>query len=300
VDDWAALTLFMRGGDLGTWDVGVLTGASSGVAEKATFRLEGDLLQAMGGPVAVQKKSYDPATGGYELALDNYGLAPLEVKGIRFLPAGASGQTASSDLWLDGKEVALPGVGSASSFDQNEGAGGSVSASLRAEAAPDLKAFLDGAGAQDFSVQLTADMVGPSRAVEAAGGADPDILFSFLRSLCYQYIGSSEILHLPVAPAELSQWADYRSGRVTVRFQGFVYTKDLDLAVSNQVDVRRLPREGAYASAGKPGDNDLLEWRAVFTKKDGTVVSLPAQTGGESRWLTGDISGLSFDMTQAR
>ena len=64
VDDWAALTLFMRGGDLGTWDVGVLTGASSGVAEKATFRLEGDLLQAMGGPVAVQKKSYDPATGG--------------------------------------------------------------------------------------------------------------------------------------------------------------------------------------------------------------------------------------------
>jgi hypothetical protein len=38
----------------------------------------------------------------------------------------------------------------------------------------------------------------------------------------------------------------------------------------------------------------------VFTKKDGTVVNLPAQTAGEPVWLTGDISGLNLDMTQAR
>jgi len=132
-----------------------------------------------------------------------------------------------------------------------------------------------------------------------AGGADPDILFSFLRSLCYQYIGSSEIISVPVSPVELSQWADYSSGRITLRFQGFVYAKPLDLAGANAVDVRRIPREGAYAAVGKPGDADMLEYRAVFTKKDGTVVSLPAQTAGEPRWLTGDITGLNLDMTQA-
>ena len=66
------------------------------------------------------------------------------------------------------------------------------------------------------------------------------------------------------------------------------------------MDLRRLPREGAYASAGKPGDNDLLEDRAVFVRKDGTVANLPAQAGGEAHWLTGDISGVNLDMTQAQ
>jgi hypothetical protein len=297
VDDWASFTLFMKAGELGAWDCGLLTGASSGLAEKATFQLNGDLLQTLGGPVVAQKKSYDTATGGYEVSFDNFGLAPVAVKGVRFLLAGAEPSTA--DVWLDGQAVNLPGVGTASSFDQSGGSSGSVAATLKVDAAADLKALMDTGKYSGLSTQLTGEMIGPSTAPEAAGGADPDILFSFLRSLCYQYIGSSEIISVPVSPAELSQWADYSSGSITLRFQGFVYAKPLDLSAANTVDVRRIPREGAYAAIGKPGDADMLEYRAVFTKKDGTVVNLPAQTAGEPRWLTGDITGLNLDMTQA-
>ena len=98
----------------------------------------------------------------------------------------------------------------------------------------------------------------------------------------------------------MSQWAGYKSGSIVLRFQGFVYTKQLDLAAANRVDMRRIPREGAYAAIGKPGDADLLEYRATFVKDDGAVVSLPAQAEGESRWLTADITGVNLDMTQAR
>jgi len=297
VDDWATFTLFMKLGELGSWDLGVLTGASSGVAEKVSFQLSGDLLQPMGGPVVATKKSYDPATGGYEVTFDNYGLAPLEVKGLRFALTGE--QQTSADVWFDGSTVALPGVGSASSFDQRDGAGGSITATAKADASADLKALTDTGKYQNLQVQLTPEMIAPSSAGDAAGGADPDILFSFVRSLCYQYIGSSEIISVPVSPAELSQWSGYKSGSIVLRFQGFVYTKQLDLAAANKVDMRRIPREGAYAAAGKPGDADLLEYRAVFAKSDGTIVSLPPQTEGESRWLTGDITGVTLDMTQA-
>jgi len=298
IDDWAAFTLFMKLGELGSWDCGVLTGATSGMAEKLTFQLDGDLLQTMGGPVVPSVESYDPDSGGYEVVVDNYGLQSLEIEGLRFLLTGD--EQTSADVWLDGQEVPLPGVGSASSFDQSEGASGSVAATITMPDSPDLKALMDSGDYQDLGVALTNDMIGPSTAPEDVGGIDPDILFSFLRSLCYQYIGSSEIIQIPVAPAELSQWLDYRSGTIVLRFQGFVYTRELDLSGTNRVDVRRLPREGAYASSGRPGDADLLEYRATFAKNVGTVVHLPAQTEGESRWLTGDITGINLDMTQAQ
>jgi hypothetical protein len=153
---------------------------------------------------------------------------------------------------------------------------------------------------QTLSASLAADMVGPSRSPDAAGGIDPDIMFSFLRSLCYQFIGSSEIIQVPVAPAELSQWADYSSGLAVLRFQGYVYTKELDLAVRNAVDLRRLPHEGAYAFSGRPGDADVLEYRTVFTRKDGTIVYLPAAAEGETKWLAADVSGILLDMTRAQ
>jgi len=298
IDDWAAFTLFMKLGELGSWDCGVLTGATSGMAEKLTFELNGDLLQTMGGPVVPSVESYDPDSGGYEVVVDNYGLESLEIGGLRFLLTGD--QQTSADVWLDGQEVPLPGVGSASSFDQSEGASGSVAATITMPDSPDLKELMDSGDYQDLGVALTNDMIGPSTAPEDVGGIDPDILFSFLRSLCYQYIGSSEIIQIPVAPAELSQWLDYRSGTIVLRFQGFVYTSELDLSGSNSVDVRRLPREGAYASSGRPGDADLLEYRATFATNDGTIVHLPAQTEGESLWLTGDITGINLDMTQAQ
>jgi len=298
IDDWASFTLFMKLGELGTWDFGVLTGATSGMAEKLTFDLNGDLLQTMGGPVVPSLQSYEAEGGGYEVAVDNYGLQPLEIKGLRFLVSGEEETTA--DVWFDGQEVPLPGVGSASSFDQSEGASGSVAATIAAPESAELKAAMGSGDYQNLAVTLTDDMIGPSSAPEDVGGADPDILFSFLRSLCYQYIGSSEIIEVPVAPAELSQWIGYRSGRIVLRFQGFVYTHELDLSTANRVPMRRLPREGAYAVAGTPGDADLLEYRAIFAGDDGSVVYLPAQPEGESVWLTADISGVNLDMTQAR
>lgn len=298
IDDWATFTLFMKLGELGTWDCGVLTGASSGMAETAAFQLSGDLLQTMGGPVAPSVESYEPESGGYEVVVDNYGLRPLEIAGLRFLLTGDERTTA--DVWFDGQEVRLPGVGSASSFDQSEGASGSVAATIAMPQSAELKGLMDSGDYQDLGVALTTDMIAPSSAPEDAGGIDPDIHFSFLRSLCYQYIGSSEIIQVPVAPAELSQWLDYRSGSIVIRFQGFVYTRDLDLAGPNRVDIRRLPREGAYASSGRPGDADVLEYRATFAHNDGTIVHLPAEDEGESRWLVGDISGINLDMTQAR
>jgi hypothetical protein len=298
VDDWAAFTLFMRTGDLGTWDVGVKTGAGSGMAEKATFRLVGDLLETLGGPVSASLKTLDQATGGYEVVLNNYGLDALSVGGIRF--AGESAGRDVCDIWLADGKAPLAGIGSASSFDQQNGMSGAVTATVRAAAAPAVKSFLDAGKLPSLVATLAPDMVGPSDAPEAAGGADPDIKFSFLRSLCYQFIGSSEIIQVPVDPAELSQWSDIASGLAVLRFQGYVYTKELDLAARNTVEMRRLPREGAYAFAGKPGDADVLEYRTVFTRKDGTVVYLPAAAEGETKWLAGDISGIVLDMTQAQ
>ena len=299
VDDWAAFTLFMKTGDLGTWDFGIKTGAGSGMAEKATFRLSGDLLETMGGPVSAGLKSLDPATGGYEVVLNNYGLDAVSVVGLRF--TGEGGGREACDVWLDdAARTGLAGIGSASSFDQQNGTSGAVTAAVRASAAPAVKAFLEAGKYPGLAASLTADMVGPSDAPDAAGGTDPDIKFSFLRSLCYQFIGSSEIIQVPVAPAELSQWSDCSSGLAVLRFQGYVYTKELDLAARNTVEMRRLPHEGAYAFSGKPGDADVLEFRTVFTRKDGTVVYLPAAAEGETKWLTGDVSGILLDMTQAQ
>jgi hypothetical protein len=64
IDDWAAFTLFMKLGELGAWDCGVLTGATSGMAEKLTFQLNGDLLQTMGGPIVPTLQSYHSDSGG--------------------------------------------------------------------------------------------------------------------------------------------------------------------------------------------------------------------------------------------
>ena len=296
IDDWAAFTLFMKLGELGTWDFGVLTGATTGMGEKVVFELNADLLQTMGGPAVARLERYDADDGGCEVAVDNYGLQPLAVEGLRFVLEGEEETTA--DIWFDGEGIDLPGVGTASSFDQSEGAGGSVAAAITVPASAELKSLMDSGRYDEMAVALTHDMVGPSTDPEHAGGADPDILFSFLRSLCYQYIGSSDLIEVPVAPAELSQWIGYRSGRIVVRFQGFVYAKELDLPGPNAVAMRRLPREGAYALAGKPGQADVLEYRAIFVKEDGTTVRLPPQPEDESNWLTGDISGINLDMTQ--
>ena len=298
VDDWAAFTLFMKAGDLGTWDFGIKTGASSGTAEKATFRLSGDLLETTGGPVSASLKACDPASGGYEVVLNNYGLDAVSVRGVRF--TGEGGGRTVCDVWLDDARAGLTGIGSASSFDQQSGMSGAVTATIKADASPAVKAFLEAGKYQNLAVSLAADMVLPSESPDAAGGTDPDIKFSFLRSLCYQFIGSSEIIQVPVAPAELSQWTDYSSGLAVLRFQGYVYTRELDLGVRNTVEMRRLPHEGAYAFSGKPGDADVLEFRTVFTRKDGTVVYLPAGAEGESKWLTADVSGVLLDMTQAQ
>ena len=297
ITDWADFTLFMKLGELGAWDCGILTGATEGVAEQASFELDGDLLNAMGGPVVAASESYDSTTGGYAVSLENYGIAPLEIGGLQFLLRGAEETTL--DVWFE-EGLALPAMGSASSFDQAEGAGGSVGAQVSVSESAELKEMMDSGAYQTMAVELTSDMIRPAAAPEAAGGADPDILFAFLRSLCYQYIGSSELIQVPVSPAELSQWLGYKSGRIVLRFQGFVYTRELDLSATNELDIRRLPREGAYASAGRPGDADLLEYRAVFTTTEDEVVYLPAQPGGETQWLTGDISGVTLDMTQAR
>ena len=294
VDDWATLTLFMKLGELGVWDCGVLTGAGSGMGEKVTFELNGDLLETMGGPVVPALRGYDAQAGSCEVAVDNYGLQPLDIRGLRFVVGGD--RPGRADVWLEGEAVHLPGVGTASSFDQSEGASGSVQAVISVPASAELAALTADGSRKDLGVTFTSDMVGPSTRPEDVGGGDPDILFSFLRSLCYQYVGSSEIIRVPVAPAERSQWFDYRSGSVVVRYQGFVYTAELDLAGANWVAVRRLPREGAYASTGRPGEGDVLEYRATFVKNDGTVVRLPAEPG----WLAADVSGINLDMTQAR
>ena len=177
---------------------------------------------------------------------------------------------------------------------------GAVTATVKADASPAVKAFLEAGKYQNLTASLAADMVAPSGSPDAAGGTDPDIKFSFLRSLCYQFIGSSEIIQVPVTPVEISQWTDYSSGLAVLRFQGYVYTRELDLAARNTVEMRRLPHEGAYAFSGKPGDADVLEFRTVFTRKDGTVVYLPASAEGEAKWLTADVSGVLLDMTQAQ
>ncbi len=297
IDDWATFTLFMKLGELGLWEFGILTGATSGTAEEVSFELNGDLLRTMGGPILAASQSYDPGSGVYEVSFDNYGIQPLSIDGLRFALAGE--ESATTDIWFD-EAIAVPEVSSASSFDQSEGAGGSFGVTVEVPESPELRTLRDSGKYTRVAVQLTRDMIHLSDAPEDLGGTDPDILFSFLRSLCYQYIGSSDIIEVPVAPAELSQWVGYRSGRIVLRYQGFVYTHEIDLSSPNKVVMRRLPREGAYASAGKPGEADLLEYRAVFTRDDDTVVYLPSQPEGESVWLTGDISGLILDMTQAQ
>jgi len=290
IDDWASFTLFMKIGELGLWEFGVITGASTGVAEKVSFQLTGDLLKTLGGPLIANYKNYNPQSGEYEVELFNFGLAPFSVRGLRFELGGP--EQAKSDVWFEGREIQVPGIGSASSFDQRDGVGGSCSVAVKETAGTSLKSLLDSGKFESISVKFARDMLKPPDSAETTGIVEPDIQFSFLRSLCYQYIGNSELVQVPVSPLELSQWADYKSGLVVIRYQGYVYSKELDLSGQNKVEIRRLPREGAYAFSGKPGDADVLEYRAVFVKKDGTVVYIPAQAGGESKWNTADISGI--------
>ena len=306
IADWSTFTRFMKLGDLGTWDFGVITGATSGTAEKVSFRLTGDLLQTMGGPVAALKKSFDAATGGFEVSLENFGIVPLAVRGLRFVLTGT--EQAERDFWFESKDVLLPAVSSASSFDQSEGSGGSVGVTVSEAGCADLKALWDSGKYREIGVQLTPEMIGPPAGAQGAGGLDPDVLFSFLRSLCYQYVGSSQVARVPVVPAEASQWLDYGSGTVVLRYQGFVYTQALDLSLParnerNEVGIRQVPREGAYAFIGKPGDKDVVEYRAWFAPKSGgAIVYLPARPskpGEEWGWETADTTMVMLNMMGA-
>lgn len=297
-DDWPTFTIFMKDGDLGTWDFGFKQSASSGVGDKVSFKLNANLLDTLGGPLLVSTRKFDPATGGYEVAVTNFGLTPLAVRGMRFLLTGAEKQ-ASLDSWFPaGKEKTVPAVPTASSFDTQDGTGQVVEATIKETASTDLKNAWGTGSFQRLDAQLTYDMVGLP---QGELGADPDIAFSYLRSLCYRYAGQSNMIEIPIAPAEKSQWLDYRSGRVIVRFQGFVYSKQIDVtAEKNTISVRRLPKEGAYANWGLESDlMDKLDYRAVFVRKDGSVVSMPSQDQGPA-WLPGDTSGIILDMNQVR
>ena len=297
-EDWPAFTIFMKGGDLGTWDFGFKQSASSGVGDKVSFELNADLLDTLGGPLLISTKNYDTATGGYEIAMTNFGLTPLAVKGIRFMLTGSE-KLASLDSWFPtGGEKTVPAVPTASSFDTQEGTGQVIEATVKESSCADLKAAWASGSFQRMDAQLTSDMVGlPPGEI----GADPDIAFAYLRSLCYRYAGQSNMIDIPVAPAEQSQWLDYKGGRVVLRFQGFVYSKQIDVAAEkNLVTVRRLPKEGAYANWGLSNDlMDKLDYRAVFVRKDGSVVTMPSQDQGPA-WLSGDTSGIILDMTQVK
>ncbi len=297
-DDWPTFTIFMKTGDLGTWEFGFKQSASSGTGDKVSFQLNGNLLDTLGGPLLISTKNFDKGTGGYEIAMTNFGLTPLSVKGMRFLLTGSEKQ-ASLDSWFPtGSEKTVPAVPTASSFDTQDGTGQVIEATIKEPSCSDLKSAFASGSFDRLDAQLTYDMVGLP-----AGdpGADPDVAFSYLRSLCYRYAGQSNMIDIPIVPAEKSQWFDYKSGRVTVRFQGFVYSKQVDVAAEkNTITVRRLPKEGAYANWGVSADlMDKLDYKAIFVRKDGSVASMPSQDQGPA-WLSGEVSGIILDMTQVK
>jgi len=297
-DDWPTFTIFMKTGDLGTWEFGFKQSASSGTGNKVGFQLNGNLLDTLGGPLLISTKNWNTTTGGYEIAMTNFGLTPLSVKGMRFLLTGSEKQ-ASLDSWFPtGSEKTIPAVPTASSFDTQDGTGQVIEATIKEASSADLKSAFASGSFQRMDAQLTADMVGLPAGEPSA---DPDIAFTYLRSLCYRYAGQSNMIEIPVTPAETSQWLDYKNGRVIVRFQGFVYSKQINVtAEKNLVAMRRLPKEGAYANWGVSNDlMDKLDYRAVFVRKDGSVVSLPSQDQGPA-WLSGDASGIILDMTQVK
>ena len=297
-DDWPTFTIFMKDGDLGTWEFGFKQSASSGTGDKVSFQLNGNLLDTLGGPLLISTKNYDKSTGGYEVAMTNFGLTALAVKGMRFLLTGSEKQ-ASLDSWFPtGGEKTVPAVPTASSFDSQDGTGQVIEATIKEPSSADLKSAWASGAFDRLDAQLTADMVGLPAGEPSA---DPDIAFSYLRSLCYRYAGQSNMIDIPIAPAEKSQWFDYKSGRVTVRFQGFVYSKQVDVTVENNaITVRRLPKEGAYANWGVSSDlMDKLDYRAIFVRKDGSVVTMPSQDQGPA-WLSGDATGIILDMNQVK
>ena len=297
-DDWPTFTIFMKNGDLGTWEFGFKQSASSGTGDKVSFQLDSNLLDTLGGPLLISTKNYDTTTGGYEIAMTNFGLTSLSVKGMRFLLTGSDKQ-ASLDSWFPtGSEKTVPAVPTASSFDTQDGTGQVIEATIKESSCADLKSAWASGSFQRMDAQLTSDMVGLP---PGDPGADPDIAFTYLRSLCYRYAGQSNMIDIPVAPAEKSQWLGYKSGRIIVRFQGFVYSKQIDVtAEKNLISVRRLPKEGAYANWGVSDDlMDKLDYRTVFVRNDGSVVSMPSQDQGPA-WLSADVSGIILDMSQVK
>jgi hypothetical protein len=287
--DWSEFSLFMRNGDAGTWSIGVRGGLAH---DRMSFSLNGNLLDCRGAPLWSEAKLAPGNEGILVLDWINFGFLPYVLEGFeaRFYRK----EQAPLSAWIPfgDNPVLIPEVNQSSSVDQQSGGGAGLKVVTRMPMPEDLKERLGLHSVESIEVQIVPEWV-QSPEIQTEKALDADVVFSYLRSLCYQYVGESEVIELPVSVAEQSQWSRIQQGVLTVRYQGYVYRMEIQPGQPNNLRIRRLPREGVYANLGGQEEDDSLEYHLEGVSPGGEAIRIPAD---ETYWAIGKLYGITLPL----
>lgn len=279
-DDWAEFTLFMRKANLGEWEIGLRGGLPH---DRRSFTMSGDLLACQGAPLyfAGAKVSEERRLS---IECMNFGFVPYRIKGMKLVGFPLNPDTPPYFLSVGSEPLMVPpGYGLDAATSES---GETVFPDLMvAELPEDAPGFSD-----SIQVEVPPEWVEQDTANSLT--LDEDISFSYLRSLCYRYVGDSEVIDIPVSASEDVNWLQLKKARMVARFQGYVYAIELKPGQEHVLKVRRIPREGVFADATASSDADTIEYRIQGTLDDGAPFSNPDQP---DQWLKGSIHGFLLD-----
>lgn len=280
-NDWAQFTLFMRKANLGEWEIGLRGGLPH---DRRSFTLSGDLLACQGAPLYLAGAK---VTEDDRLSFEcmNFGFIPYRIKGMKLVQFPPDPDTPPYYLSFGSEPFLVPpGYG----LDGAAGESGEslIPDPLFAQLPEDAPGFSD-----SIQVEVPPEWLEPDS--ESSLTLDEDISFSYLRSLCYRYVGDSEVIDIPVSASEDIHWRQLKKARMVARFQGYVYSIELKPEQENVLKVRRIPREGVFADAASSGEADTIEYRIHGILDDGSPFTSPDQP---DQWLKGSIHGFLLEL----
>ncbi|MBN2233802.1 MAG: hypothetical protein JW706_01530 [Opitutales bacterium] len=277
-NNWADFTLFMRKANLGEWEIG-FRGALP--HDRRSFSLSGNLLRCQGAPLFLSEAKV-MEDRKVSLQYMNFGFIPYRIKGLKLSHSTMDSDGVPYLLALHANPIVVsPGYG----VNPTDGEA-SIPEPLVVELPKDAPPLDDPIQAEVLPEWIEED-------AESTLSLDEDVSFSYLRSLCYRYVGDSEIIDIPVAANEDANWLSIDEVRIVARFQGYVYALKLSPGQDNMLRVRRIPREGVFADASGAAEADTIEYRIMGTLKDGKPFTHPALP---DQWLNGSIHGFLLDL----
>ena len=286
VGDWTEFSVFMRQGDLGRWKIGM-----QGMAEhnRLDIAMDGDLLRCAGAPIWLGAELSSQQPGHISLECINFGFLPYELDGIQLNLSAPDVAEKKVLMPFGDSPLLIPELGEGSSADSQFGQGSGSRVIAEMALPDDIQSLFGEATYTEMELQPLPEWTQVPQN-EATLGIDPDVMFSYLRSLCYQYVGESQVIEIPVSAAEETQWAQVGEARFIARYQGFVYRMNLDIGGTNTLRARRLPMEGVFAQSA---DNaDTIEYRVEGAYIDDRPFTLPVTT---DYWMSGNIYGIRLD-----